>query len=167
MLRYARIEVSMLHTIGYEGLTIGEFLDILSIHNIDLVVDVRELPLSRKRGFSKKVLAHKLGENGIAYRHERDLGAPRQVRHKLRDGGSWEDYEKSFLTHLEDNLETVRAISTLALNKKIALLCFEYDYTVCHRSLIARKMIELGWITTVCHLPRIAKVGQQSSLSAV
>lgn len=66
MLRYARIEVSMLHTIGYEGLTIGEFLDILSIHNIDLVVDVRELPLSRKRGFSKKVLAHKLGENGIA-----------------------------------------------------------------------------------------------------
>ena len=44
-------------TIGYEGLDIGAFMSLLAEHGIETVVDIRELPLSRKPGFSKKALA--------------------------------------------------------------------------------------------------------------
>ena len=41
-------------TIGYEKSTIDDFVSRLADADIDVLVDVRELPLSRKRGFSKK-----------------------------------------------------------------------------------------------------------------
>ena len=55
-----------MHTIGYEGLDTQKFLSLLSEHDIQTLVDIRELPLSRKSGFSKKALAHSLKRRGIS-----------------------------------------------------------------------------------------------------
>jgi uncharacterized protein (DUF488 family) len=48
---------SQVFTIGYEGRDIDEFVICLKDFNITRLIDVRELPLSRKRGFSKSTLA--------------------------------------------------------------------------------------------------------------
>ncbi len=44
-------------TIGYEGSTIEDFVAALRHASINVLIDVRELPLSRKKGFSKNQLA--------------------------------------------------------------------------------------------------------------
>jgi uncharacterized protein (DUF488 family) len=44
-------------TIGYEGSTIDDFVVALLHVSIDVLIDVRDLPLSRKKGFSKNQLA--------------------------------------------------------------------------------------------------------------
>ena len=47
--------VIMIFTIGYEGIDLTRFMSLLSHHDIETVVDVREMPLSRKRGFQNRV----------------------------------------------------------------------------------------------------------------
>jgi uncharacterized protein (DUF488 family) len=77
----------MLFTLGYEGLNVDTYIAALKLHDIHTLVDVRELPLSRKKGFSKNVLAARLDAEGIGYLHLRSLGAPRPIRHALRADG--------------------------------------------------------------------------------
>ena len=50
--------------IGYEGLSIDSFLSLLAQHRIDTIVDVREYPVSRKLGFSKKGQARSIFPDG-------------------------------------------------------------------------------------------------------
>src|SRR3546814_5218381 len=77
---------SILYTIGYEGSDIAHFLLTLQQCGIKRVIDVREVPLSRKRGFSKTALAAKLVESGIDYSHFKALGDPKSGRDAMRRG---------------------------------------------------------------------------------
>ncbi len=54
-----------LFTVGYEGIQIQDLVETLLILGITVVADVRELPLSRKKGFSKNKLSEELSNNGI------------------------------------------------------------------------------------------------------
>ena len=54
-----------LMTFGYEGLDIESFLAVLKKNGITLLVDVRELPLSRKKGFSKTALSAAAEKQGL------------------------------------------------------------------------------------------------------
>ena len=58
-----------LFTLGYEGLTIEAFITRLQAAQVKTVVDVRELPLSRKKGFSKSAFCAALSAHGMAYLH--------------------------------------------------------------------------------------------------
>src|SRR3546814_4400352 len=77
---------SILYTIGYEGSDIAHFLLTLQQCGIKRVIDVREVPLSRKRGFSKTALAAKLVESGVDYRHFKALGDHKPGRDAMRRG---------------------------------------------------------------------------------
>ena len=57
-----------LFTIGYEGRALDELIAELQAHRIDRVIDVRELPLSRRRGFSKTPLREALAAHDICVR---------------------------------------------------------------------------------------------------
>src|SRR5688572_16080609 len=61
-------------TIGYEGATLSDFIATLQVAGVRRVVDVRELPQSRRPGFSKNVLRTALEEHGFAYEHRKPLG---------------------------------------------------------------------------------------------
>lgn len=139
-------------TIGYEGLSIDEFIDILHAHGVKALVDVRELPLSRKPGFSKKVLALALEKENIEYIHMRSLGAPREVRHKLREDGNWENYCQQYNLILDECEDDLAELQKLAQQSKIVLLCFERDFSICHRSLITNRMQQNGMVSKVRHL---------------
>ena len=65
-----------LFTLGYEGLTIEAFIARLQAAQVKTVVDVRELPLSRKKGFSKTAFCTALATHGIAYLHPPPWVAP-------------------------------------------------------------------------------------------
>lgn len=55
-------------------------------NRVDVLVDVRLNPISRKKGFSKSSLQQALGAARIEYRHERQLGNPKSNRDPFRRG---------------------------------------------------------------------------------
>ena len=68
--------VTTLWTIGYEKTSWPDVLATLRAAGVAQVIDVRQLPLSRRAGFSKRQLAAGLAEAGIGYVHLRALGTP-------------------------------------------------------------------------------------------
>ena len=126
-----------IYTIGYEGLDIDAFMSLLGDNDIETVVDVRELPLSRKPGFSKKSLEATLNLTGREYIHMVALGCPKPIRDRYREDGNWKRYTEGFLKYLASQNEAVTVLSALAAKSNCALLCYEADYNFCHRSMVA------------------------------
>jgi len=127
-------------TIGYEQSTPEYFLELLHENEIAMIVDVRAVPLSRKKGFSKTQLQNLLSESGIQYMHLQTLGAPKQIRDALRETGSWWSYVKGYSRVLAERQTDIEFLTDLATKKRICLLCFERNPKECHRSLIAIEM---------------------------
>ena len=126
-----------IYTIGYEGIDIQQFFMLLKEHGIETVVDVRELPLSRKPGFSKKILAAALNLSGLEYTHLADLGCPKPIRDRYRADADWQRYKVGFLKCLKTQKDAIEELATLANSSNCALLCFEADFNYCHRSMVA------------------------------
>jgi uncharacterized protein (DUF488 family) len=123
-----------LFTIGYQGRTVPEIVAALREAGVERVIDVRELPLSRRRGFSKTPLSAALAAAGIGYIHVRAAGNP--YRHEAADV---ERCLALYNAHLDARPEVVRTIRQLASEGPAALLCAEENASHCHRSVIARK----------------------------
>jgi uncharacterized protein (DUF488 family) len=140
-----------LHTIGYEGLDTQEFLSLLSEHDIETLVDIRELPLSRKSGFSKKALAASVKRRGVGYIHLPLLGCPKAIRNRYRDDLHWVRYQRDFLKYLVTQDEALADLAALAGNSRCALLCFEADHKLCHRSMVADAVKQISGMD-VCHI---------------
>jgi len=147
-----RLENDTIYTIGYEGMIIEEFIKKLKNANIQQLIDVREIPLSRKNGFSKTILQEKLKEVGITYKHCSELGSPKRIRHQLHQDWNYEAFFKEYKEIIkdEDVQQKIKDVEKDAKMKKTVLLCFEKDYTKCHRRLIAEELKEQGWM--VSHL---------------
>lgn len=140
-----------LYTVGYEGMDISAFIVRLLEAGIQTIVDVRELPLSRKKGFSKTAFRDALAQSGIAYFHVPALGCPKEIRTSYKTDKDWSAYTKSFLTYVETQETTVRELVKLAKATKACLVCFEADFSMCHRTYVARAARKLGG-PSVMHL---------------
>src|SRR5437879_3867713 len=130
--------MASLFTIGYEGRNIDEFVKILQHSRIRRVVDIRQIPLSRKRGFSKTKLLERLASEGIAYAHIRELGSPKVIRHELRRDWDYEKFFRAFDRHLSEHKEAVERVYQYLNEGAICLMCFEKYPEKCHRSLVVR-----------------------------
>jgi uncharacterized protein (DUF488 family) len=135
---HAYLPAMNVFTVGYEGLELEDFLRQLRHAGVRLLVDVRELPLSRKRGFSKTALAEALGGAGMMYLHIRSLGCPKVIREQYRVDGDWNAYTAAFLQHLRKQTGAVHELARLCKQQPAALLCYEADVRLCHRTYVAR-----------------------------
>lgn len=142
-----------LYTAGYEGLTIDEFIARLKQAGIDKVLDVREYPLSRKKGFSKNAFALCLAAEGIAYEHSRPLGCPKPVRKQYKEDGNWGTYARHFRAYIRTQGPVLGELVSSAASQRICMVCYEADANFCHRSLIAEAAAELDRSLTTQHLP--------------
>jgi uncharacterized protein (DUF488 family) len=124
-----------LFTIGYEGATQAELVAALQAAGVRRVIDVRAVPLSRKPGFSKNVLAAGLREAGIDYVHLKALGTPPAGREAARKGRMAE-MRLIYAAQLETPEAGMDAARMIALAEETpsALLCFERDPAGCHRT---------------------------------
>ncbi|MBO9622806.1 MAG: DUF488 domain-containing protein [Sphingomonas sp.] len=126
-------------TIGYEATTMGEFLAALKAAGVERLIDVRALPLSRRPGFSKNILAASLRDAGIDYVHLKNLGTPKPGRDAAKKGDV-----KTLRAVYENQLALPEAqaeaakMRALAEEKPSALLCFERNPEHCHRTLLLR-----------------------------
>jgi len=132
-----------IYTIGYEGTTIEAFIKCLRFNHIEIVMDVRQYPFSRKPGFSQKALQKALCESYIAYRHFPALGCPVEIRDRYKDNDDWQEYCKSYNAYLSSHLEALDPLMSYLPGINAALMCFEADANRCHRLLIANKLARL------------------------
>jgi uncharacterized protein (DUF488 family) len=133
-------------TIGYERGGQTQIISALGAAGVDIVLDVRELPNSRRAGFSKRSLAASLGAAGIDYRHLKALGTPKAGRLANR-ARRWDEFW-SIVDEALDRPEARLALeeaAELAAAKRVCLLCLEHDWRICHRARLAEELARRGF----------------------
>jgi len=134
----------VLYTIGYEGLDSRRFIKNLVHNGIDMVVDVRKLPLSRKKGFSKTALKEMLNGDNIEYQNFQGLGAPKEIRDELYQSGNYSRFFEKYLKCIADRQDLLETIHTLVYaGKTVSLLCYERNPEQCHRNVVAEQIKKL------------------------
>lgn len=126
--------------IGYEGLSIEEFFNRLYQHGVTILCDVRRVPFSHKKGFSKSKLSDIASAAGIIYKHLPELGI---ASHRRRNLVTQQDYDELLDEYeSEDMPEMLPTLKKLArlIDKgdRIALMCFEALPQQCHRTRLVR-----------------------------
>ncbi|WP_338473865.1 DUF488 domain-containing protein [Pseudomonas sp. MS646] len=142
-----------IYTAGYEGLAIDAFIARLKEAKIDKVLDVREYPLSRKKGFSKKAFAEYLSAAGISYEHSPPLGCPKPIRNRYKIDGDWSAYSRDFRAYIQTQDTILNELLSDATEQRICMVCYEADAKFCHRSLIAEAAQALDHSVETKHLP--------------
>lgn len=134
-----------LMTIGYEGADISDFLATLKSAGVRYLIDVRELPLSRKKGFSKKSLREALESVGIVYLHERQLGDPKPGRDAAKSG-DFATFRRVFGAHMQQPQarDALAKIVPVVSEGGACLLCYERHHKDCHRSIVADELATMA-----------------------
>jgi uncharacterized protein (DUF488 family) len=133
----AHLAPMRIFTIGYEGATQPALVAALQEAGVRLLADIRAVPLSRRPGFSKNILANGLREAEIDYVGLKALGTPPEGRDAARRGDH-ETLARVYAGQLElpEAMAQGAMLRDLAQERPTALLCFERDPHGCHRSLL-------------------------------
>ena len=129
-------------TIGYEGIDVDEFVERLKKYNVTRLIDVREIPISRKKGFSKTALKRKLEKENIKYVHFKSLGSPSPLRKKLKTNWDYNYFFKTYLKYLSKNMDAIKEVYQYISDGINCIMCFERTPEKCHRSAVADKINE-------------------------
>jgi ParB-like partition proteins len=141
-------------TIGYEGRTFEEFLELLKKHEVKVVLDVRHDVEFVKPEFSPELLKRQLPAHGITYIQLSELGVPRIIREPYIEGRlPFECFKQWYLWLIEKNRDEWEAKLRDSKRKGfIALLCVERypkprgpQTHYCHRDILADYLVKQGF----------------------
>jgi uncharacterized protein (DUF488 family) len=130
--------------VGYEGQDLSGFISNLVHRNTRVLVDIRLNPVSRKRGFSKRLLAVSLTDVGIEYRHFPELGNPRWNREGFAGAPAEVQAARARFKGMiggEAPGARLDEITSTARHGVVALMCFEADERACHRYVVIQELL--------------------------
>ena len=137
-------------TIGHSTRTLEELLGLLTEFHVAALVDVRRFPASRRHPhFNGPALARALGEAGVAYRHELDMGGRRApVRDSPNTAWRVAGF-RGYADHMAGAafraaLKRLRELAAGATAGPPAILCAEAVPWRCHRQLISDALVASG-----------------------
>jgi uncharacterized protein (DUF488 family) len=134
-------------TIGHSTRTIEDFTNLLEAHGVQLIVDIRTVPRSRRNPqFNEDTLAGSLKELGIDYVRLKELGG---LRHPMKDSQNmgWRNASfRGFADYMQTpDFETgINELIRLAQDRSVAVMCAEALPWRCHRSLVADALLVRG-----------------------
>jgi uncharacterized protein (DUF488 family) len=126
-------------TVGHSTRSGEEFTQILLGNRIEVLVDVRTFPGSRRYPqFNRETLAESLRAAGIHYQHEPRLGGRRKPRPDSHNSAWRNEQFRGYADHMETEefKNGVRELLELSASKRVALMCAEAVWWRCHRSLL-------------------------------
>ncbi len=134
-------------TIGHSNRPLEEFLHLLDAHRVNLVVDVRKMPGSRRNPqFNQDSLSQVLRDAAIGYAHMPGLGGLRRRQPNSPNAGwknaSFQGYADYMMT--PEFEESIDELLERARGQRAALMCAEALPWRCHRSLIADALAVRG-----------------------
>ena len=134
-----------LFTIGYEGISLEEYLNKLLKHDIKVLCDVRKNSVSMKYGFSKSQLEKACEGVGIKYLHMPELGIESDKRQLLNTQLDYDNLFKGYRNDILPNTLNIQEnlLAMLIEKKRIALTCFEANICRCHRKHLAEAIVDL------------------------
>ncbi len=145
-----------LYTIGYEGISQDALFQVLAYHDIETLLDVRQLPQSRKPGLSKTALGLAAADYGMRYEHLRALGTPRDLRYQRKIDHDEASFRRGYLTYLATQDAAMEALVEQTQRERCCLLCYEANVEECHRLLVAGRAVEMtGGVLTAVHLSAV------------
>lgn len=140
--------MGVLFTIGHSTRSLEEFIDALKAHGIEILVDIRSFPMSRRLPhFNREALEKSLSTAGIRYVWMKELGGRRK---KIRDDSpnvalrnqSFRNYADHMLT--PDFQRAISELISLAEHSRTAYMCAERLYFRCHRILVSDWLVAHG-----------------------
>ncbi|PYX08196.1 MAG: Fe-S cluster assembly protein HesB [Acidobacteria bacterium] len=140
--------MATLYTIGHSTRTLEELIEALQAHSIEILVDIRSFPMSRRLPqFNRESLEKSLPEVGVKYLWMKELGGRRK---KIRDDSpniglrspSFRNYADYMLTNPFQ--QSVTELIKLAGQSRTAYMCAERVYFRCHRMLISDWLVAHG-----------------------
>jgi uncharacterized protein (DUF488 family) len=137
--------MSTIFTVGHSVHEAADFLEILHAHDVELLMDVRRHPASRRvPQFNAGVLAETLRSAGIDYLHAEALGGRRSPAPDSPNTG-WRNHQfRGYADHMA-TAEFQRALARLeAEERRTALMCAEARWVNCHRRLVADALVARG-----------------------
>ena len=152
-------ETRTIWTIGHSTHPLEEFLGLLAMHSIQLLIDIRSFPGSRRHPhFNKENLSDSLSGHNIDYKHMAGLGGRRKPE-KDSVNVAWR--HASFRGYA-DYMQTVEfkgqiaTLENLAQKVRTAYMCAEAPWWKCHRALVSDFLKVRGW--TVLHIMEKGKL---------
>lgn len=135
----------LLLTLGYEGITIEKYMNLLIANGVTTLCDVRKNAFSQKYGFSKATLKNACDAVHIRYVHIPELGIESNKRQRLQTQADYDalfdEYEH---TTLKENQKALIMLKNIVqADKRVCLLCFERDPRQCHRTRVAKAVTQL------------------------
>jgi len=136
----------VIYTLGHSNRTLDELLSIIEKYGINIVVDVRRWPKSRKYPwFSKDVLMNKLREIKVQYLwFGEELGGYRRIGRDVEDNGSGNCFKSGgfrayaiYITTSRKPVNALNKIIEMANSNTILIFCAEKYPWYCHRKIIA------------------------------
>src|SRR5438270_8644921 len=127
-------------TIGHSTRTLEDFLQLLELHKLEALADVRQFPGSRRHPqFGQENLSQSLAQAGIAYVHFPELGGRRRARPDSPNTAWRNEAFRGYADYLMTGefQAGIRRLLELAEQKRTAILCAEALWWQCHRGLIA------------------------------
>lgn len=150
--------LKIIWTIGHSTHSLEEFIQLLNSFSIELVVDIRSFPGSRRYPhFNKEALQLSIPENGIKYTHIAGLGGRRKVQTNSRNTGWRLAAFKGYADYMESDAfkNAMIELEEMAQKGRTAYMCSEAVWWRCHRSLVSDYLKLKGW--TVMHIMGINK----------
>ncbi len=139
-----------IYTLGHGARSIEEFLSVLSDEGIQLLIDVRRYPGSKRHPhFGRGALGDALASKGIAYEWwgesmggRREADEQSETRH-----GAWEvEAFRAYASHMDrpEFREALERLIQISKERNVAIMCSETLWWRCHRRLIADAVVAGG-----------------------
>jgi uncharacterized protein (DUF488 family) len=136
-----------IYTIGHSVRTADDFFALLEDAGIELLVDVRRLPQSRRNPhFGRDALQQSCATHGIRYRHAVDLGGHRESVDGSRNLGLPDGPFRGYADHTATAAfaHEVAKVVAEARAQNVAVMCAEASPKECHRSILADWLVAHG-----------------------
>jgi uncharacterized protein (DUF488 family) len=140
-------------TFGHSTRSQEEFVAVLQSFQIEVLVDVRRYPGSKKYPqFNTSALETYLPASGIRYMPEEELGGRRKPRPDSHNTAWRNEAFRGYADYTEtkDFEEGIAKLTEIATQKRTAYMCSEAVWWRCHRAIISDYLKERGW--TVMHI---------------
>lgn len=138
-------EEPKIYSIGYEGKTMNEFINLLEDNKIVELVDVRNNAFSWKKGFSKKWLSESLADSNIHYINLPKLGAPPTIRIEIKENQNPDKFFSDYSRWLKLNDPDLNFLDILARQRTSAMMCVEANFKNCHRKILGERLEDRGY----------------------
>jgi uncharacterized protein (DUF488 family) len=134
-------------TIGHSTRSVQEFIALLSAHHIELVVDVRTVPRSRRNPqFNRETLPESLQVADIGYEHVAALGGFRRPGPQSTNAGWRNASFRGYADYMQTDafVAAIERLAERAHHTRLAVMCAEAVPWRCHRSLVADALVARG-----------------------